>query len=226
MGGAHPRGARPRRPVGRRAGHRAGLRRGRLDRRPADGGRARGSHRQPPCHARGLRARVPGQRRHRAGPEPARAVRAGLLLRRLDGVARRDHERPRRRRRGPLRPLDPGQLPCRVLDRRAGRRRHRSGRRGRRRRRARAARARRGGVGGDRPDVVTALPRGRRRRAGLHRAGLRASRRGGCSRSVRWPSPACSSRARRPTGARSTCATSSAPPRRSPPSASRRSASR
>ena len=99
-----------------------------------------------------------GQRRHRAGAEPARALLAGVLLRRVHGRARRDHERPRRRRRAPLRPRDPGQLPRGLLDRRPRRRRHRRARGGRRPRRARAARDRRGRVGGDRPDVVAALP--------------------------------------------------------------------
>ena len=41
------------------------------------------------------------------------------------GVARRDHERPRRRRREALRPRDPRELPRRVLDRRTRRRRDR-----------------------------------------------------------------------------------------------------
>ena len=60
---------------------------------------------------------------------------------------------------------DPRQLPRGVLDRRPRRRRARRARGGRRPRRARAARARGGRLGRDRPDVVAALPRRRRRRA-------------------------------------------------------------
>ena len=60
---------------------------------------------------------------------------------------------------------------------------------------------------------------------GPRRAGLRAPAAAAAGPRRCWPSPACSSRARRPTGARSTCATSSAPPPRSPPSASPPSAS-
>ena len=97
---------------------------------------------------------------------------------------------------------------------------------GHRPRRARAARARRRGFGGGRPDVVAALPRRRTPTPSAAPSRSSCARRGGCSRSACWPSPACSSRARRPTGAPSTCATSSAPPRRSPPSASPPSASR
>ena len=74
MGGAPRCDARSRRALGRQAGDRARLPRRRLDPRHADGrGRARRA-RQPPSDARGLRAHVPGERPHRAGPQAARAV--------------------------------------------------------------------------------------------------------------------------------------------------------
>ena len=82
----------------------------------------------------------------------------------------------------------------------------------RRPRRPRAARARRRRLGRDRPDVVAALPGAPTRTRWAAPSRSSCARRGACWRSARWPSPACSSRARRPTGARSTCATSSAPP--------------
>ena len=174
---------------------------------PLAGGRA-AAHRQPADDPRRLRPAVPGPRGRgpRARPAPARA--AGPVLRRRDGLVRRRHERARRHRRAPLRAGNPRRLPRGLLARRARRRRARRPGCRRRDRRSRALRARRRARGRGRADLgragsspPTPTPSDRPSRCSC-------ARRGVCSRSAVWPSRACSSRARRATGAASTCATS------------------
>ena len=191
----------------------------RLDRRHADRRRARRAHRQPPRHARRLRAHVPGQRHHRPRADPlvlcALALFYGASMGSLD-VTMNAH----------------GVAVEKRYDRAILASFH-------------AAFSIGGLAGGVIGALAAAADVDVRVQLAVVAAiaaaiGLTWSRRflGADEDAVgrvepvfvrpprrllawaRWPSPACSSRARRPTGARSTCATTSGRPPASPPSAS------